>query len=98
MGLGIAARDGAPKLYLSVCGWICHGAPGCGFWVRSRLASSRAVVFMAGCGFGTQFLFQLRQIHGLGMTVPCGTGFCSRGPRAGRTLLLRSSPRIPSQR
>lgn len=32
---------------------------GCGFWRQSQFASSRAVVFMACCGFGTQFLFQL---------------------------------------
>lgn len=32
---------------------------GCGFWERSRLTASRAVVFMASCGFGTRFLFQL---------------------------------------
>lgn len=58
-GLGMAAGAGAASFRL----WLAVGYAtepwGCGLWERSRLASSRVVVFMAGDGFGTRFLFQL---------------------------------------
>lgn len=59
MGLGNAAGAGAPKLSLSMCSWLAVVRRECGFWEWSWLASSQAGVFLAGCGFGTRFLFQL---------------------------------------
>lgn len=93
LGLGIAAGAGASKLHLSMWGWTCRGA--LGLWILGAVTAR----FFSSCSVHGWLWFwhtvpvsASPQTCGLGMMVPCGTGVCSQGPRAGRAFSLAASP------